>query len=122
MTISEPVEKGTNLQAAKNKKADILAHPGLLSKEEAEYCKKNDVFVEITTNRNRALTNGRIVEVGREVGVDFIQNTDTHKPGDMISYELAEKALLGAGLTKEETKKTLQDNVRKLLTQISERL
>ena len=121
-TISEPVEKGTNLQAAKNKKADILAHPGLLTKEEAEYCKKNDVFVEITFNRNHAYTNGHVVDIGREVGVDFILNTDTHSPKDMITYEQAEIVLSGAGLTQEETKKTLQDNVRKLLTQINERL
>lgn len=121
-TISEPVEKGTNLQAAENKKVDILAHPGLLTKEEAELCKKNDIFVEITANRNHALTNGHIVEVGREAGVNFILNTDFHTPRDFITYEQAELILLGAGLTKEETEKTLQDNVRKLLTRIHKRL
>lgn len=121
-TISEPVEKGTNLRAAKNKNVDILAHPGMLTKEEAENCKKNNIFVEITVNRNHAYTNGHVVKVGREVGVDFILNSDTHSPRDMITYEQGEQVLLAAGLTPQEVTETLQDNVRKLLTRIQQRL
>ena len=35
-TIIEPVEKGTNLAAVQSPYVDILAHPGLLSLEEAK--------------------------------------------------------------------------------------
>ena len=121
-TISEPVEKGTNLRAAKNENVDILAHPGMLTKEEAENCKKNSIFVEITANKNHTYTNGHVAKIGKEAGVDFIQNTDTHSPRDMITYEQGEQVLLAAGLTQQETTKTLQNNVRKLLTRIQKRL
>jgi len=121
-TISEPVEKGTNLRASKNKNVDILAHPGMLTIEEAENCKKNNIFVEITANNYHALTNGHVAKIGKKVGVDFIQNTDTHSPQDMFTYEQGEQVLLGAGLTPEEVNKTLQGNVRKLLTRIHKRL
>jgi histidinol phosphatase-like PHP family hydrolase len=40
------VELGTNLKAAESKNVNILAHPGLLTKDVADQCKKNNVFVE----------------------------------------------------------------------------
>lgn len=57
-TIAEHVEPGTNLKAANCKNVDILAHPGLLTKDVADQCKKNNVFVEITSNRTHSITNG----------------------------------------------------------------
>jgi len=39
-TLVEPVEKGTNL-AALNEDIDILAHPGLITEEDALLAKKN---------------------------------------------------------------------------------
>src|SRR5512139_4038216 len=35
-TVSEPVEKGTNHAAVSNPEVDILAHPGLITLEDAE--------------------------------------------------------------------------------------
>ena len=35
-TLNEPVTPGTNLAAVKSKYVDILGHPGLITKEEAE--------------------------------------------------------------------------------------
>ncbi len=94
----------------------------MLTIEEAENCKKNNIFIEITSNNYNALTNGHVANIGKEVGVDFLQNTDTHSPQEMFIYEQGEQVLLGAGLTPEEMNKTLQDNVRKLLTRIHKRL
>ncbi len=121
-TINEPVEPGTNLNAAKSKEVDILAHPGMLTKQEANLCKKNDIFVEITSNRSHSITNGHVVIVGREAKVKFIQNTDTHKLDDMLTYTKGKQILLGAGMTEEETEKTLQNNVRDFLTKIAKRI
>ena len=80
-TIAEPVEPGTNLKAAESKNTDILAHPGLLTKEVADQCKKNNVFVEITSNKTHSITNGHVVKIGKESQVKFIQNTDTNNQG-----------------------------------------
>ncbi len=121
-TIAEPVEPGTNLKAANTNGVDILAHPGLLTKEVADQCKKNDVFVEITSNKTHRVTNGHIAKIGKESNVKFIQNTDTHIPGDMLDYEGGERILLASGFSREEARTILQDNVREFLRRIYERL
>jgi histidinol phosphatase-like PHP family hydrolase len=121
-TIAEPVEPGTNLVAAKNKNVDILAHPGLLTKEVADQCKKNNVFVEITSNRTHSITNGHVAKIGKKSQVKFIQNTDTHRPSDMRSYEEGERILIASGFTKNEATVILQDNIRAFLSKIYERL
>ncbi len=121
-TISEPVEPGTNLNAAKLSNVDILAHPGLLSKEEARLCKQNNVFVEITTNPSHSITNGHIAKVGLKEKVSFIQNTDTHKPTSMLSYSQGEDVLLGTGFHSDIVSKILQDNVRSLITKIEDKM
>jgi putative hydrolase len=121
-TISEPVEPGTNLQTAKIPLIDILAHPGLITKEEAKYCKLNNTFVEITSHRNHSKTNGIVAKIGREEKVDFIQNTDTHVPDNMLILEEAEEFLKATGFNENEINKILQENVRKLLKNIYEKL
>jgi histidinol phosphatase-like PHP family hydrolase len=121
-TIVEPVDPGTNLAAAKCSKVDILAHPGLITQEEAIFCKKNDIFMEITTNRNHALTNGHVAKIGKEVGNKLILNTDTHRPQDMLTIEQNKSILLGSGLNDQEVEKVLQKNTRSLLNKIIERL
>jgi len=56
-TIVEPVEKGTNLAALHSPHVDILAHPGLLSLEEAQLAATNGIFLEISARKDHCLTN-----------------------------------------------------------------
>jgi len=121
-TIAEPVEPGTNLIGVKNKDIDILAHPGLITKQVATLCKKNRILLEITSNKTHGVTNGHVVKVGRTAGAEFIQNTDAHKPKDMLTYEQAEIILKGAGMTLEEIEQTMQKTVRAFLERILQRL
>ena len=44
-TIVEPVEPGTNLAAISSTSVDILAHPGLLTDDEARIAGKNSTFL-----------------------------------------------------------------------------
>lgn len=121
-TIVEPVQPGTNETAARNKEVDILAHPGFLTKKEAILCQKNKVFVEITSRKEHSLTNGHVVKVGKKENVNFIQNTDTHTPQNMLTYAEGLNVLKGAGLNPDEAKRVTQQNVRQLLTKIYSRL
>ena len=121
-TISEPVEEGTNLIAAKCKDVDILAHPGMITNEEAKYCKRNNIFVEITSNPSHSVANGHVKKIGLQEDVQFIQNTDTHRPQNMMKYSEVEKFLFGNGFTKTECEIILQDNVKALLSKIFERI
>ena len=50
-TIVEPVEPGSNLAALKSPCVDILAHPGIITEEEAALAAENEVFLEISSRR-----------------------------------------------------------------------
>jgi histidinol phosphatase-like PHP family hydrolase len=98
-TLVEPVHPGTN-RAAIEARVDILAHPGLITKAEAELAAKNNVYLEITSRKGHSLSNGHVAKIAGETGARLVIDTDTHEPGDLITDEQAENILLGAGLTR----------------------
>lgn len=108
-TISEPVYTGTN-KAAIEAKVDILAHPGLITLEDAKLAAENDVFLEITTRRSHAYTNGHVVNMARQAGAKLVIDNDAHEPGDFVGYEKACKIMLGAGLLEDEIKSIINNN------------
>ncbi len=99
-TLVEPVHPGTN-RAAIEARVDILAHPGLLTKEEAELAAKNGVYLEITSRKGHSLSNGHVARLAGETGAKLVIDTDSHEPGDLITDEFARSVLLGAGLSNE---------------------
>ena len=114
-TIVEPVIEGTNWSAVNCSEVDILAHPGLITVEEVEVAKENGIALEISSRRGHCLGNGHVGQLALEVGADLIVNTDTHMPGDLMSYEMAHKVALGAGIPDKEIKKALKDNPERIL-------
>jgi len=96
-TLVEPVHPGTN-RAAIEARVDILAHPGMITKEEAELAVKNGVHLEITARKGHSLSNGHVAKIAGETGARLVIDTDTHEPGDLITDEFARTILLGAGL------------------------
>jgi len=97
-TINEPVMPGTN-RAAIEAGADILAHPGLISEEDALLAAENGVLLEITSRAGHCLTNGHVASVARRVGAAVVINSDCHAPRDIPGPLQAAKVGLGAGLT-----------------------
>lgn len=106
-TPVEPVAKGTNIAAIKAG-VDILAHPGLITEEEARLAVKRGVFLEITARGGHNITNGYVVKLGLATKANFVINTDAHAPKDLISKEFATIVALGAGLSKEEFEKNYE--------------
>ncbi|ADY73488.1 PHP domain protein [Desulfurobacterium thermolithotrophum DSM 11699] len=100
-TVVEPVASGTN-RAAIEGKADILAHPGLITKEEVELAVENGIYLEITSRKGHNITNGHVAKLAKEIGAKLVINTDTHSPGDLIPRSFAIKVGIGAGLTIQE--------------------
>ena len=94
---------------------DVLGHPGLITIEDAETAKENDIALEISARGGHSLSNGHVAKVAREVGANLVIDTDTHAPNDLISYEMAYKIGLSAGLSDKEVVKALVDNPRKIL-------
>ncbi len=111
----EPVIEGTNWSAVNCQEVDILAHPGLITVEEVEVAKENGIALEISSRRGHCLGNGHVAKLAVEVGADLVLNTDTHMPEDLISYEMAYKVALGAGLRDKQIKKILKDNPERIL-------
>jgi histidinol phosphatase-like PHP family hydrolase len=100
-TLAEPVAPGTN-RAALMADIDILAHPGLITLEEAALAKERGIFLEISARKGHSLANGHVVQVARAAGSSLIVNTDGHAPGDLITRQQAERVALGAGLSASE--------------------
>lgn len=119
-SIVEPVIAGTNLKAAGMPEVDILAHPGLITVEEAGLAKENGVFLELTSRRGHSLTNGHVARMAQETGAKLLVNSDAHSPDDLITKEAALRVALGAGLVRDASEKVLAVNPRDLIDRISE--
>ena len=114
-TIVEPVIPGTNHVAVSCPEVDILAHPGLITVDDAELARENGVTLELSARKGHCLGNGHVAGVAREVGVPVVIDTDTHAPGDLLDYDTARRVGLGAGLDESEVEEALVKNPRKLL-------
>lgn len=109
-TLVEPVIEGTNMAAVNCTEVDILAHPGLITKEEVKIAKENGIALEISARRGHSLTNGHVAKVAIEAGANLVLDTDTHSPQNIISYETAHKIALGAGIPEKYISTILRDN------------
>ncbi len=97
-TIVESVEEGTNLAALQSPYVDILAHPGLLSLEEAQLAATNGTFLEISARKGHCLTNGHIASLAQQTGAKLLLGSDTHSEQDLLTPSLAASIARGAGL------------------------
>lgn len=103
-TTVEPVPDGTNHMAI-SLDIDILAHPGLITLEDAQKAKDNGICLEITSRNGHNRTNGHVARMAKEAGAALTVNTDSHAPGDLITDEVAFQIALGAGLDEKEARK-----------------
>ena len=107
-TLAEPVIKGTN-RAALEADIDILAHPGMISEEEARLAAKKGIFLEITSRAGHGETNLHVAEQALKTGARLILNTDSHSPQDIIKPERLFKIAFDAALNRKEIDDIYQD-------------
>ena len=117
-TIVEPVAPGTNRAAIESDAVDLLAHPGLLSIEDARLAAARDCFIEITTRKGHSLTNGHVAQVCVEAGAQLVVNTDTHEPSDLSTLAHARAVAAGAGLSPAWVDAATMENPRGLLQRV----
>ncbi len=117
-TPVEPVEPGTNEAAIRSQWVDVLAHPGLLTVEEARLAAERGVRLEVSARRGHSLANGHLVKVARQAGATLVLNSDAHAPEDLLTPELREKVARGAGLDEHELQSILHTNPRELLAEL----
>ena len=120
-SIIEPVEKGTNKAALQCPYVDILAHPGLISPEEAELAATAGIFLEISARSGHSLTNGHIVQQSRLAGAKLLLNSDAHDESDLLTLEFARRIARGSGLDEKESDEILINNVQALMSRLPEK-
>jgi histidinol phosphatase-like PHP family hydrolase len=118
-TIAEPVEEGTN-RAAIEGRADILAHPGLITEEDVIRARQQGVLLEISARKGHSLANGHVAKLAKKVGAKLIFDTDSHSPSDLTDDHQALKIILGAGLSGEDFQE-MQKNALELVNTIRNR-
>ena len=108
-TITEPVEPGTNDAAVSSTHVDVLAHPGLITPEEAEVAARNGVYLEVSARRGHGTANGHVVKTAKQVGARLLLDSDAHEPGDLLTRSFAMKVALGSGLSQQEAEALLDE-------------
>ena len=96
-TIVEPVPEGTN-KAAILSGVDILAHPGLISREDVELAVEKGVYLEISSRQGHSLTNGHVALLAKDVGARLVLNSDAHCVSDLMTRQFAHRVARGSGL------------------------
>ena len=117
-TVTESVEPGTNLAAVSSAHVDILAHPGLITPDDAAIAARNGVFLEVSARRGHGLANGHVVKMARVTGATMVLNSDAHLPGELLTREFATKVARGAGLTEVDATALLNDSPLDLLAKL----
>lgn len=105
-TLTEPVIPGTN-RAAIEAGVDILAHPGLISRDDAVLAAQLGVCLEISSRCGHNRANGHVARIAEEVGADMVIGSDSHSPDDLLTDEIAKKVALGAGLSEKRAYEAL---------------
>jgi putative hydrolase len=117
-STAEPVPKGTNLAAVQSSHVDILAHPGLLTTEEANLAAKNGVFLELSGRHSHSITNAHVATVSLQAKAKLLVNSDAHNEEELLTPESVENILHQAGASTRLYHGILEDNPLVLLERI----
>jgi histidinol phosphatase-like PHP family hydrolase len=110
-TTVEPVAAGTNHAACTCKYVNVLAHPGLITRDDAILAAKNGMALEITSRGGHNRTNGHVAMVARETACPIVVNSDAHAPHDLLDKRAKFIVAKGAGLTDAECKQVISLNI-----------
>ena len=117
-TVVEPVEPGTNFAALSSDNVDVLAHPGLITLEEARLAAEKGIFLEVSARKGHGFANGHVVRVASEAGARIVLDSDAHEPGDLLTPDFAMKVARGAGLDEDEANYLLESAPLDLLKKV----
>jgi putative hydrolase len=118
-TSVEPVEKGTNLAAVQSPYVDILAHPGLITLEEASLAAQNNIFIELTARRGHSATNTHVAQISQKAKAKLIINSDAHDENDLLTLSLVESILRQAELNQRQRQQIIDRNPLLLIEKVN---
>ena len=121
-TTAEPVEKGTNLAAVQSPDVDILAHPGLLTIEEASLAAKNNIFIELTARKGHSATNSHVASVSQKAKARLLVSSDAHHEKDLLTPSLVESILHQSNINQRQRLQIIDRNPLLLIEKVKNRL
>ncbi len=110
-TPVEPVAPGTNHAACASDYVDILAHPGMITLEDARAAADRGIALELTGRGGHNRTNGHVARVALEANCRLVVNSDAHAPHDLMSADARELVVRGAGLDMRATHNIIDLNI-----------
>jgi histidinol phosphatase-like PHP family hydrolase len=120
-TVVEPVEPGTNRASVECDEVDVLAHPGLLTPEDAARAAERGCLLEVSGRRGHGFANGHVVKTALAAGARLVLNSDAHEPRDLLSDSFSLKVLRGAAVPESEIEAIRATNPRCLLERVQHR-
>jgi len=117
-TPVEPVEPGTNDAALRSDFVDVLAHPGLITYEEARLAAEMGIYLEVSARKGHSLANGHVAKTAKDAGAITVLDSDAHEPDDLLTPDIRNKVARGAGLSDDEVHALLEINPRRLLAKL----
>ncbi len=114
-TAMEPVAPGTNHAACGCDDVDVLAHPGLITAEDAALAGRHQVALEVTSRGGHNRTNGHVVQMARSSGCQLVIDSDAHAPGDLLDVRAKNLVGRGAGLDQDQCSHVLSLNIQEWL-------
>ena len=95
--VSMTVLPGTNSAAVRSPGVDILAHPGLISEEDAREAARHAIFLELSARQGHNWANGHVHTMARKTGAALIVDSDSHDESGLLSVTKVEAIVRGAG-------------------------
>jgi len=117
-TTAEPVHAGTNDAALACSDVDILAHPGLMTPEQADRAREADIYLELSSRQGHCIANGWVARVASEAKAKLVVNTDAHSPRELLTLDAALTVARCAGLDEDAAKEAVLKNPRSLLKRL----
>jgi histidinol phosphatase-like PHP family hydrolase len=114
-TPVEPVAPGTNHAACSCSDVDVLAHPGLITPEDAALAARNNIALELTSRGGHNRTNGHVAQIARKAGCQLVVDSDAHAPQDLLDERAKFVVARGAGLTDAECNDVISLNIDQFL-------
>jgi len=118
-TSVEPVEEGTNLAAVQSPYVDILAHPGLITIEEASLAAQNNIFIELTSRRGHSMSNAHVASVSQKAEARLLVSSDAHEENDLLTPSLVEAILRKANINQRQHRQILDRNPLLLIEKVN---
>lgn len=95
--VSMDVAPGTNAAGVRCPDVDVLAHPGLVTEEEADEAARSGIFLELSARHGHCWANGHVFHTAVKTGASIAVDSDAHDDDGLLSEKEVSALIRGAG-------------------------